>query len=56
MFSWVLDTMRLTGWRYVAFVGCFVGLVGIQSYFVIISPMINPEPYKRIREQLTTKH
>ncbi|XP_017761028.1 PREDICTED: uncharacterized protein LOC108551397 [Eufriesea mexicana] len=42
--------MRLVGWRYAAFIGTFVAIVGTCSYFTMISPMINPEPYKQIRE------
>lgn len=42
---------RLTGWRYAAFIGTFVSAIGINAYFIIISPLINPEPYKLIREQ-----
>ncbi|XP_001120888.2 uncharacterized protein LOC724988 [Apis mellifera] len=48
--------MRLTGWRYAAFIGTFVGTIGIFCYFTMISPMINPEPYKRIREQVAQSH
>ncbi|XP_017882592.1 uncharacterized protein LOC108626443 [Ceratina calcarata] len=44
--------MRLTGWRYGVFIGTYVGIIGIASYFIIISPIINPEPYLRIREEV----
>lgn len=40
----------LKGWKYVTFIGAFVGVVGITIYPVIISPMINPEEYKRIQK------
>ncbi|CAL1684705.1 unnamed protein product [Lasius platythorax] len=43
--------MRLKGWRYGVFVGGFVGLIGVFCYASMIQPMINPEPYKRIRER-----
>ena len=43
--------MRLTGWRYAAFIGSFVSAISVCSYFIIISPMLNPEPYKQMREQ-----
>ncbi|XP_076754113.1 uncharacterized protein LOC143425302 [Xylocopa sonorina] len=41
---------RLTGWRYGIFIGSFVGFIGTFCYFTMISPMIDPEPYKLIRE------
>ena len=46
----------LTGWRYGAFIGCFVGLVGLHTYFTILSPMMDPEPYRQIREQVEGKY
>lgn len=36
----------LTGWRYAALVGALVGGIGLASYPIIISPMMNPEPYR----------
>lgn len=39
----------LRGWKFVAFVGVFVGAVGLTIYPVIISPMMNPEEYKKIQ-------
>ncbi|XP_033309915.1 uncharacterized protein LOC117210729 [Bombus bifarius] len=47
--------MRLTGWRYVTFIGTIVGFIGTFCYFTMISPMINPEPYKQIREGVATE-
>lgn len=40
-----LGIMRLTGWRYGAFVGGFVGCIGVCCYASMIRPMLNPEPY-----------
>ncbi|XP_043249161.1 uncharacterized protein LOC122395561 [Colletes gigas] len=48
--------MHLKGWRFVAFVGCFVGFIGIHSYFTIISPLINPEPYQLIQQQVKQRN
>ncbi len=36
----------LSGWRYVGFVGCMVGALALAAYPIIISPMINPEPWR----------
>ncbi|ODM99525.1 Small integral membrane protein 20 [Orchesella cincta] len=52
MSSFTVSTMswahhRLTGWKFGAFVAVLVGAVGLTIYPIIISPMINPEPYKR---------
>ncbi|XP_076248369.1 uncharacterized protein LOC143188165 [Calliopsis andreniformis] len=47
---------QLKGWRFGIFIGSFIGLVGLQCYFTMISPMLNPEPYKKIREQIAEKH
>lgn len=33
-----------------AFIGAFVGAVGLTIYPVIISPMMNPEQYKKIQK------
>ncbi|KYM99302.1 Putative helicase mov-10-B.1 [Cyphomyrmex costatus] len=46
--------MQLKGWRYGVFVGGFIGLFGICCYATMIGPMLNPEPYKRIRERAFT--
>ncbi|XP_076393013.1 uncharacterized protein LOC143265347 [Megachile rotundata] len=43
---------RLTGWRYGLFIGTFLTAVAVNGYFVILSPLMNPEPYKLIREQV----
>lgn len=42
---------RLTGWRFGVFIGTFVTAIAINGYFVILSPLINPDQYKLIREQ-----
>ncbi|KYN14070.1 Putative helicase MOV-10 [Trachymyrmex cornetzi] len=47
----LLGVMRLKGWRYGVFVGGFVGFFGLCCYAAMIRPMLNPEPYKRIRER-----
>ncbi|XP_031783836.1 uncharacterized protein LOC100113692 [Nasonia vitripennis] len=46
---------RLKGWRYVAFLGTFAGSVCTFLYFTAVRPMIDPEPYKKIREQVLPK-
>ncbi len=38
----------LSGWRYAAFIGGIVGAVALTIYPIIISPMLNPEPWKQI--------
>ncbi|KAK9309810.1 hypothetical protein QLX08_000628 [Tetragonisca angustula] len=43
---------RLTGWRYVVFIGTITGYLGIYCYFTMIDPMLNPEPYKQFRERV----
>lgn len=40
----------LRGWKYVTFIGAFVGFLGIAIYPVIISPMINSEEYKKMQK------
>lgn len=40
----------LKGWKFVAFIGTFVGGLGLAVYPVIISPMLNPDEYKRIQK------
>ena len=37
----------LKGWRYAAFVGLITGTIGLAIYPIIISPMIDPEPYSK---------
>lgn len=37
----------LKGWKYAAFVGTIVGAIGIAIYPIIVSPMVNPEPYSK---------
>lgn len=39
---------RLKGWRYIVFLGSFVGSVSTFLYFTAVRPMIDPEPYSKI--------
>jgi len=39
----------LKGWRFGVVVGALVGAIGIAIYPIIISPMMDPEPYKRLQ-------
>jgi len=41
----------LTGWRYGAFVGGLVGAICLTIYPIIISPMMDPEPYKKAQRE-----
>ena len=38
----------LTGWRYAAFIGALTGAIGLAIYPIIISPMLNPTPWKKM--------
>ncbi|ERL93688.1 small integral membrane protein 20 [Dendroctonus ponderosae] len=38
------------GWKYGVLVGGFVGTILLATYPIIISPMINPDKWKRIQE------
>ncbi|XP_055385607.1 small integral membrane protein 20 [Condylostylus longicornis] len=40
----------LKGKKYVAFISVIVGTIGIAIYPIIISPMLNPEHYKKIQQ------
>ncbi|XP_064548417.1 uncharacterized protein LOC135435338 [Drosophila montana] len=40
----------LRGWRFVGFVSCIVGAIGITLYPVIVDPMINTQKYKSLQE------
>jgi len=35
----------LKGWKYVAFLGSIVGFIGIATYPIIISPMLDSSDY-----------
>ncbi len=37
----------LSGWRYAAFIGGIVGAIALATYPIIISPMLNPEPWRK---------
>ncbi|XP_057366828.1 small integral membrane protein 20-like [Daphnia carinata] len=37
----------LKGWKYAAMVSSVIGVIGLAIYPIIVSPMINPEPYKK---------
>lgn len=36
------------GWRYTAFIGGFVGLIGLAMYPIAISPMIDVSEYSKL--------
>lgn len=36
------------GWRYTAFIGGFIGLLGLTLYPIAISPMIDVSEYSKI--------
>ncbi|XP_016958914.1 uncharacterized protein LOC108030532 [Drosophila biarmipes] len=40
----------LRGWRFVGFVSCIFGAVGLTLYPVIVDPMLNTEKYKTLQE------
>ncbi|KZS04430.1 Uncharacterized protein APZ42_032758 [Daphnia magna] len=35
----------LKGWKYAAMVGSVIGVIGLAIYPIIVSPMMDPEPY-----------
>lgn len=39
--------MILKGWKYAAFVGSIVGVIGLAIYPIVISPIMNPEKYSK---------
>ncbi|XP_059046691.1 small integral membrane protein 20 [Achroia grisella] len=41
----------LKGWRYAAFIGGFVGFIGLTLYPIIISPMLDASQYKEIQKE-----
>ncbi|XP_024946847.1 uncharacterized protein LOC107273725 [Cephus cinctus] len=42
---------KLKGAGYTMIFGSFLGILGLALYPVIIKPMLNPEPYKEIRQR-----
>ena len=40
-----------TGWRYALFIGGMFGAVGAACYPIIIAPMYNPEPWKKMSKE-----
>lgn len=44
----ILIMVLLKGWKYVAMVGSVVGVIGLAIYPIIVSPMVNPEPYSKL--------
>ncbi|XP_014225048.1 uncharacterized protein LOC106651171 [Trichogramma pretiosum] len=46
---------RLKGWRFGALFAGMIAAVGGTLYFTAIQPMLNPEPYKQMREQVVPK-
>ncbi|XP_032597782.1 uncharacterized protein LOC116806057 [Drosophila grimshawi] len=45
----------LRGWRFMAFVSCIIGAVGLTLYPVVVDPMINSQKYKSLRDQTIHK-
>ena len=45
----------LKGWKFAAFIGSIVGTIGLATYPIIISPMIDPEPWKQLSNQNRSK-
>ena len=43
---------RLSGWRFAAGFGGFVAAIGLTIYPIIFAPMMNPEPWKQISEDI----
>lgn len=41
--------VSLKGWRYAAFVGSIVGIIGLACYPIIIYPMMHVDEYKKIQ-------
>ncbi|XP_073954547.1 small integral membrane protein 20 [Choristoneura fumiferana] len=39
------------GWRYTAFIGGFVGLIGLTLYPIAFSPMMDSTEYKKIQKE-----
>ncbi|KRG05993.1 uncharacterized protein Dmoj_GI26365, isoform A [Drosophila mojavensis] len=44
----------LRGWRFVGFVSCIVGAIGITLYPVVVDPMINSKKYKSLQEHISS--
>ena len=44
-------TQKLTGWRFAAFFGMFVGAIGAVLYPVIVAPMNNAEKWNKISNE-----
>ena len=44
--------VRLAGWRFAVGLGAFLGAIGLTIYPVIIAPMMNPEPWKQVSEDI----
>lgn len=38
----------LTGWKYAAFVGSIVGVIGLTLYPIAVKPMIDPDYYSKL--------
>ena len=43
---------RLTGWRFAMGFGAFLGALGVAIYPIIFAPMMNPEPWKQVSENV----
>ncbi|XP_063384440.1 small integral membrane protein 20 [Cydia fagiglandana] len=39
------------GWRYAAFIGGFVGMIGLTLYPIAFSPMMDASEYKSIQKE-----
>jgi hypothetical protein len=42
-----MSVVKLTGWRFGAFVAGLVGAIGITIYPIIIAPMMDPTPWSK---------
>jgi len=43
---------RFSGWRFAAGFGGFVAAIGLTIYPIIFAPMMNPEPWKQVSEDI----
>ncbi|CAH4034937.1 unnamed protein product [Pieris brassicae] len=39
------------GWRYAAFLGGFIGFIGLTLYPIAVSPMMDSSKYKEIQKE-----
>lgn len=48
MVNYYKQQKKLTGWRFAAAIGLFVGAIGAYSYPIIIAPMNNPDKWRKL--------